>query len=86
MGNARSALGWYRPSVGIPRNVGCRALVECGRYASNLDDRLDGFTHYTTRMLRNSAKPGSLTPYIYLSIKHLWRTVQTITPPSLKGK
>ena len=25
-------------------------------------DRLDGFTHYTTRMLRNSAMPGSLTP------------------------
>ena len=35
---------------------------------------LDGFTHYTTRMLRNSATPGSLTPRhkgtvsIYLSI------------------
>ena len=23
---ARSALGWYRPSVGVPRDVGCRAL------------------------------------------------------------
>ena len=24
---------WYRPSVGVPRDVGCRALVE---YAANL--------------------------------------------------
>ena len=24
---ARSALGWYRPSVGVPRDVGCCALV-----------------------------------------------------------
>ena len=24
---ARGALGWYRPSVGVPRDVGCCALV-----------------------------------------------------------
>ena len=24
---ARGALGWYRPSVGVPRDVGCRAVV-----------------------------------------------------------
>eukprot|EP00964_Phaeocystis_antarctica_P143273 scaffold108781_cov56-Phaeocystis_antarctica.AAC.1 len=28
----RGALGWYRPSVGVPRDVGCRALVV---YAAN---------------------------------------------------
>ena len=30
---ARGALGWYRPSVGVSRDVGCRALVV---YAANL--------------------------------------------------
>ena len=24
---ARSALGWYRPSVGVPRDVGCRRCI-----------------------------------------------------------
>ena len=43
------------------------------RYVFAFDKiRLLGFTHYTTRMLRNSAMPGSLTPrhkgtLIYLS-------------------
>ena len=23
----RSALGWYRPSVGVPRDVGCRRCI-----------------------------------------------------------
>ena len=41
-------------------------------------DRLDGFTHYTTRMLRNSATPVSLTIYlsIYLSIYLFERTLR----------
>ena len=30
------------------------------RHSPDRLDRLDGFTHYTTRMLRNSATPGSL--------------------------
>ena len=24
---ARSALGWYKPSVGVPRDVGCRRCI-----------------------------------------------------------
>ena len=24
---ARGALGWYRPSVGVPRDVGCRRCI-----------------------------------------------------------
>ena len=40
--NIPSALGWYRPGVGVPRDVGCRALVvntlnsELVVYAANL--------------------------------------------------
>ena len=29
---ARGALGWYRPSVGVPRDVGCCALVVFAAY------------------------------------------------------
>ena len=29
---ARGALGWYRPSVGVPRDVGCCALVVYAAY------------------------------------------------------
>ena len=32
---ARGALGWYIPSVGVPRDVGCRALRPSGVYAAN---------------------------------------------------
>ena len=32
---ARSALGWYRPSVGVPRGVGCRSGNKCGEQFSS---------------------------------------------------
>ena len=49
--------------------IGCHFDVVFGgiqnHYAPSCEidrDRLEGFTHYTTRVLRNSAMPGSLTP------------------------
>ena len=37
---ARGALGWYRPSVGVPRDVGCCALVVFVAYIFSVQFRL----------------------------------------------
>ena len=42
----------YLPYLSTNERLACYTMLK----------RLKGFTHYTTRMLRNSAMPGSLTP------------------------